>query len=57
MLRIRRRVYSLRRYKVRSLRELNPKITTLIISRRSLLARFNTIIISSINIIKIRLNA
>ena len=56
ILRIRRRAYSLRRYKIRSLRELNSKIITLITSIRSRLRRFNTIIISSIDIISIRLN-
>ena len=56
MLRTRRRVYSLRYYKVKSLRELNSKAITLIISIRSLLRKFNTRIISSINIIRIRSN-
>ena len=37
MLRIRRRVRSLRRYKIKSLYELNPKAITLIISIRKFL--------------------
>ena len=56
ILRIKRRVYSLRRYKARSLYKLNSKAITLIISIRSLLRRFSIIIISNIDIIRIRSN-
>ena len=53
MLRIILRNRSLRRRKIVSLRELNSKITTLIINIKSLFLRFNAIIINNINIIKV----
>ena len=56
MLKIILRNYSLRRRKVVSLRELNLKIITLIINIESLFLRFNTIIISNISILKVRLS-
>ena len=49
-------VYSLRRYRAKSLYKLNSKVITLIIRIRSLLRKFNIRIISSIDIIEVRLN-
>ena len=54
MLKIILRNRSLRYRKIANLRELNSKITTLIINIESLFLKFNIIIASNIDIIKIR---
>ena len=56
MLRIILRNRFLRRRKIVSLRELNSKVTTLIIRKESLFLRFNAIIASNISTLRIRLN-
>ena len=56
MLKIILRDRSLRRRQVVSLRELNSKITTFIISIKSLFSRFNIIIISNISTLRVRLS-